>query len=702
MKRFYLLLAVLLSFAGTQTAKAQKRFDPVKGELYVIRDFSYRLIVDNPDHRCTLDAGHPDLLNLNYDEGSYHELFFIDGDSTSGYTIRPASRPDCYVYAVCDNAGNPVMNSFGGVGVKEVSGEPGDECIWYITCPPNLMNRRMAPKLNPKAFVSTTAFLEDHVLRHPDLRDRETYLFFIPLSEDKTAGVYNSLYEDVVAAEVEKLKQQGVNSTTWAAFQKATDEALAQALPHGWCRIRSLAPVDEEEEGAISRPYLYSNTEATDDGELYTVLGNRRMTPEDGRYLWQFSPYYQGNHWRAALKGSGGKGINWVGNTSVDTKDVNPLQYPGDDFYCSVIEVRDADNNYGCVQLQYGQSGDDSGKVTDTDWALTMQKWGMYGDDVQKFVFERVEESALPGVPYMVGVSAPKSLLDRVQVEYVGSEDFTGHHSVGNGGYFFLKSVPTADDFRATEVEGYRCGIVVSDGHVTATYDTNDADTRFFCVGRRAETLVSGKQYAIFNTASSMDRVSDRTGLLYTERIGTQMLCGGIEPHRGTVVPVKYAWTLTQGSAPDLWTVKSEVKPRYAGWSGNNIEVSKSKGVEMRITEWTAANPDWREINVKSLNDDGTFTTNSRISEANHVWTIGRTNNTMFWNGESTTQFATWPKAHPFAFYELTEIIFPDGIDGVKDPGHHPATGTFDLQGRRVQQTHKGIYIQDGRKIVVK
>lgn len=706
MKRFYLLLAVLLSFAGTQTVKAQKRFDPVKGELYVIRDFNYRFIVDNPDHRCTLDAGHPDLLNLNYDEGSYHELFFIDGDSTSGYTIRPASRPDCYVYAVCDNAGNPVMNSFGGVGVKEVSGEPGDECIWYITCPPDLMNRRMAPKLNPKAFVSTTAFLEDHVLRHPDLRDRETYLFFIPLADMKTYGVYNASYQEVLATEIEKLKQQGVNATTWAAFRKATDEAQARAVPRGWCRIRSLAPVDEEEEGAISLPYLYSNTETMVGDEFYTVLGNRRMTPEDGRYIWQFSPYYTGDYtWRATLKGSGGKGFNWVGNTAVDTKDFNLLATSGaDDAYCIHLEAKYADYGYCDMQLQYGQNGEGSGKVTDTDWALTPWRYGMdvYSVYAQKFVIEPVEESALPGTPYMVGVSAPQSLLNRVFVEYVGSEDFTGNYSVGNGGYFFLKSVPTADKFRATEVEGYRCGIVVSDGHVTATYDTNDADTRFFCVGRRAETLESGKQYAIFNTASSMDRVSDRTGLLYTERIGTQMLCGGIEPHRGTVVPVKYAWTLTQGSAPDLWTIKSEVKPRYAGWNGNNIEVSRSKGVEMRITEWTAANPDWREINVKSLNDDGTFTTNSRISEANHVWTIGRTNNTMFWNGESTTQFATWPKAHPFAFYELTEITFPDGIDGVKDPGHHPATGTFDLQGRRVQQTHKGIYIQDGRKIVVK
>lgn len=705
MKRFCLLLAVLLSFAGMQTVEAQKRFDPVKGELYVIRDFSYRLIVDNPDHRCTLDAGHPDLLNLNYDEGSYHELFYIDGDSASGYTIRPASRPDCYVYAVCDNAGNPVMNSYAGVGVKEVSGEPGDECIWYITCPPNLMNRRMAPKLNPKAFVSTTAFLDNHVLRHPDLRDRETYLFFIPLAEVITSGVYDSSYRDVVAAEVEKLKQQGVNATTWAAFQKATDEALAQALPQGWCRIRSLAPVDEEEEGATSLPYLYSNTEPTESGVLYTVLGNRRMTPEDGRYIWQFSPYYSGNRWCATLKGSGGKGINWVDNTSADTKEIHLLPMSGTDSYCTYFEVRYADYSYCIMQLQYGQSEEDCGMVTDRDWALTLYRGtDVYNCDTAKFVIEPVEESALPGVPYRVGVSAPQSLLDRVQVEYVGSEDFTGHHRVGNGGCFFLKSVPTADDFRATEVEGFRCGIVVSDRCVTVTYDTNDADTQYYCIGRRAETLESGKQYAVFNTASSMDRVRDRMALLYATKTSDNLLCGDLVPHQGAIVPAEYAWTLTQGSDPDLWTFQSVAKEKSLAWSTStdNPFVFRTRGMNMRVTEWTAANPEWREINVKSLNDDGTFTTNSRISEANHVWTIGRTNNTMFWNGENSTQFATWPKAHPFAFYELTEITFPDGINGVKGADPRPATGTFDLQGRHVRQPHKGIYIQDGRKMVVK
>lgn len=698
MKRFYLLLAVLLSFAGMQTVRAQK-FEAEKGELYVIRDLSWRYLVDNPDHQCSLAPGHPDLLNLNYDDGNYHGLYYIEGDSVSGYTIRPASRPDCYVYAVCNNYGVPVTSSYAGMGVKEVSGEPGDECIWYITCPPGWANYRMSPKLNPNVFVSTSYSSKTHDLGHPVFRTSEIYLFFVPLVKEKKSDLYSSSsYAEVVDAGVEMLKQQGVNADTWAAFLKATDEVLDREMPGGWCRIKSLAPVEDDEPGAISLPYLYSNTRITEDGFFYPALCNRRMTPQDGNYIWRVSPYLRSNGWDATLWGNTGRGLNYVGRESETFNNIalfrhsNPVCY---DISCWV-----GSNSIAAVTMMYGESG--KGQVFDTDWALVLGGGSYSPGTNHLFVFERVEEADLPGTPYMVSVSAPKSMRDLAWVEYVGSEDFVGNHSVSDGGFFFLKSAPTAADFRVNELAGYRSGIVVSDGHITVTYDKNDFTGRFYSIGRRAETLESGKLYAIFNTASSMDIAKERMALLYNKKTGTQMLCEDLVPHQGAVIPATYAWRLTQGSAPDLWVIESVIKDKFVGWSEDNVNTYKLKSEEMRIVEWTAANPEWREINVKSLNDDGSFTTNSRISEANHVWVIGRKDNTLFWNGENTTTFATWAKSHPFAFYELTEVDFPDGIAGVEAADPRPATGTYDLQGRRVQQARKGIYIRDGKKIVVK
>lgn len=540
MKRFYLLLAVLLSFAGVQTAKAQG-FVPVKGELYVIQDYRNRYIVDNPDHQCSLAPSHPDQLNLSYDEGSYHELFFIDGDSLSGYTFRPASRPDCYVYAVCNNYGVPVTSSYAGVGVKQVSGEPGDECIWYITHPSGSTGWVVSPKRNPELFISTAYFKTTHDLRHPDLRYEWNAMYFVPLSGIKKSLAWNSpVYTKAVEDGVEKLKQQGVSAATWAAFQETVDEAFASVYPQkGWYRIKCPVPADEEE-GATSLPYLYSNMEATEGGELYTVLGNRRMTPEDGRYIWQLAPSLGRT---VLLTGSSGKGLNQLGYAGKDYRTVSLYgRYYTDgqpDRFSMLIYTSRTD-----LALRYGNPSAESGKISDTDWALT--DWASAEISLAyTFEFERVEKEGLPGEPYVVGVSAPKNLLDRVQVEYVGSEDFTGHHAVGDGGFFFLRSKPTADDFRATEVDGYRCGIVVSDGHVTVTYDKNDFTGQFYSIGPRAETLESGKLYAIFNTASSMDIAKERMALLYNKKTGTQMLCEDLVPHQGAVIPATYAWRLT-------------------------------------------------------------------------------------------------------------------------------------------------------------
>ena len=88
--------------------------------------------------------------------------------------------------------------------------------------------------------------------------------------------------------------------------------------------------------------------------------------------------------------------------------------------------------------MMYGESG--KGQVFDTDWALVLGGGSYSPGTNHLFVFERVEEADLPGTPYMVSVSAPKSMRDLAWVEYVGSEDFVGNHSVSDGGFFFLKN----------------------------------------------------------------------------------------------------------------------------------------------------------------------------------------------------------------------------------------------------------------------
>lgn len=698
MKQFLSFWVLLLSFAGAQTTVKAQGFEPVEGELYVLND-GVRFVVDNPDHHCTKFEGHPDLLTWVYDAGSYHGLFYIAGNSVSGYTIRPASRPESYVYVACDD--DSYISSYNAsVGVKAVNGEPGDECKWFFTKDESGDSWKIAPIIKQDKYWNNYFSACSSSLYHPEFSSYGSSFVIEPLSAYKKKSSSNPSYAETVDTEVEKLKQQGVNATTWASFEKATDEALALTLPaKGWYRIKSLAPVEEEE--GMSLPYLYSNTETSARYRDYTALGNRLMTPEDGRYIWQVAT----NDGLATITGSSGKGINLYRYADKEYKDFRLVKHEEANqptAYSILCGDYDKDKE---LALYYGFRLSTYGQISSTDWAL---KESVYADDdFARFEFERVEESGLPGSAYLVEVCAPKDSLPQIQVDYVGIESFAGNHCVGNGGYFFLNTVPEAQDFQATAMEGYRHAVVVDGNHITVSYVKSDSKGEFFRIGKRVETPESGKTYAIFNTSSNIEgtSASDCMVLLYAEEGNDKMLDAKLLPYPGALVPAQYAWTLTQGAAPDLWNIRSVATQKYAGWDENgNVTVSWDNGenTDMRVTEWTSTHPDWREVNVKSMNDDGSFTPNSKISEANHVWTIGRTDNGMFWNENRWNGFATWQRAHPFAFYELQESTFPDAIADVKAGGRQQGTGLFDLQGRRVRKAGRGIYIQNGRKFVVK
>lgn len=683
-------MVLLLSFAGAQTTVKAQGFEPVEGELYVLNDV-VRFVVDNPDHHCTKFEGHPDLLTWVYDAGSYHGLFYIAGDALSGYTIRPASRPESYVYVACDD--DSYISSYNAsVGVKAVSGEPGDDCKWFFTKDESGDSWKIAPIIRQDKYWNNYFSACSSSLYHPEFSSYGSSFVIEPLSAYKKKSSSNPSYAETVDTEVEKLKQQGVNATTWAAFEKATDEALALTLPaKGWYRIKSLASIIEEEEGK-SLLYLYSNTDTVGSYKRHAALLNRSMTPEDGKYIWRMAT----NDGLTTIIGSGGKGISYY--------NYGPIQEDKDVILAECFETGQPTGF--AIRRSDGSSGDLAlfNRFSRDCWYLGISS---SGGEYARFEFERVEEGGLPGSAYLVEVNAPKDSLSKIQVDYVGSESFVGNHCVGNGGYFFLKSAPEAQDFQATAMDGYRHAVVVDGNHITVSYVKSDAKGEFFRIGKRVETLESGKTYAIFNTSSNIEgtSASDCMVLLYAEEGNDKMLDAKLLPYPGALVPAQYAWTLTQGADPDLWNIRSVATQKYGGWDENgNVTVSWDNGenTDMRVMEWTSTHPDWREVNVKSLNDDGSFTPNSKISEANHVWTIGRTDNGMFWNENRWNGFATWQRAHPFAFYELQEAAFPDAIADVKAGGRQQETGLFDLQGRRVRKAGRGIYIQNGRKFVVK
>lgn len=72
----------------------------------------------------------------------------------------------------------------------------------------------------------------------------------------------------------------------------------------------------------------------------------------------------------------------------------------------------------------------------------------------------------------------------------------------------------------------------------------------FFRIGKRVETLESGKTYAIFNTSQNIESRYTRNNmvLLYAEEGNDKMLDAKLLPYPGALVSAQYAWTLTQGA----------------------------------------------------------------------------------------------------------------------------------------------------------
>ena len=173
----------------------------------------------------------------------------------------------------------------------------------------------------------------------------------------------------------------------------------------------------------------------------------------------------------------------------------------------------------------------------------------------------------------------------------------------------------------------------------------------------RATDLVAGKDYVIYNTASTGSS-NDRTGFIFANSSNGLGLTKK-KPVNTDFLTAEYVWTVETGTDGKYY-LKSKSLNKYVGPNGGT---NNTTGVDLTIKEFSAAETN-KSSNVGSENEDGTTITNfSDITTDNHVWVIGNvvgTSNT-WWNGTATS-FATTAYAHPYAFYEVTELTEEDKV----------------------------------------
>ena len=173
----------------------------------------------------------------------------------------------------------------------------------------------------------------------------------------------------------------------------------------------------------------------------------------------------------------------------------------------------------------------------------------------------------------------------------------------------------------------------------------------------RATGLVPGQDYVIYNTASTGSS-NDRTGFIFANSSNGLGLTKK-KPVNTDFLTAEYVWTVETGTDGKYY-LKSKSLNKYVGPNGGTNNTS---GVNLIIQEWTSATTN-KAGNVGSENTDGTTITNlNNITTDNRVWVIGNvagTSNT-WWNGNATS-FVTTAYAHPYAFYEATELTEDDKV----------------------------------------
>ena len=184
----------------------------------------------------------------------------------------------------------------------------------------------------------------------------------------------------------------------------------------------------------------------------------------------------------------------------------------------------------------------------------------------------------------------------------------------------------------------------------------------------RVSTLEPGKKYMIFNTAVSAEGQQDRTGFVYNN--GTGLSLDKSKDEDVLVYNDCFVFTLEAvDAANNKYALKSLSSGTYVGVDGST---SNSAQAPLYIYSWDKAvegdsfdrnsgkvteTNGIKQAYVNSENENYTVVFYADITSAkNEVFIITNENKDTYWNGNANS-FATWGDGHPYAFYEVEEVV---------------------------------------------
>lgn len=463
MKKITTFLALLLTCIIGATAAD---FVPQAGTKYLIKcKGNSKYVLWNSS--CVKSASDNTVILSNWAQFDSRSLFSIEGDATTGYTIRSVKDNTQYVYAVNTN------DADGNVGVKAVTETPGDECVWNIVAQGDGWN--IIPKngkfswnnrgsYNGNAHVgmwNSNASADDiwYIKPVDDVVD-EVVAGLSNITTGTDLGIFSTSYANAV----------NTNATTYKTSQ--SEEALANLgalavnkisyinLPTGYYRLKSCQTDGNGENNSVfDGTYLF--TDIVNYPNVSKTLANVPLDEAKAKnnYVWKITRGELPSATVGIVNGQG-KGVNNGTNYNTINLGLSDYYSTGAIYFTQGLHV----TNQGIYTVGGADKNKNASAEATRSNPFTMTGWNHSDSKGSAYIFEPVSMEDVTA--YTVNVTGADQ----------GSVTLNSTNEVAmNGGFFLLSSAPQNADFTAKTLDGYDVAVTVAENTINVSYAHNYA-----------------------------------------------------------------------------------------------------------------------------------------------------------------------------------------------------------------------------------
>lgn len=451
MKKITTFLALLLTCIIGATAAD---FVPKAGAKYLIKckgDKKYVLW----NSSCVKSATDNTVILSNWAQYDYRSLFSIEGNATTGYTIRSVKDNTQYVYAINTN------DADSNVGVKAVTGTPGDECVWKIVAQGDGWN--IIPKNGEYSWNNRGIYNGNAHVGMWNSNSNANDIWYIQTVEDLANAMsvgtsIGSINADCKTTVLAKAKAFNEGEGTEAQFNEfvAANSAAASYinLPTGYYRIKSCANDGNGENFSVfDGTYLF--TDIVNYPNAARTLANVPLDEAKAKnnYVWKITRGELPSATVGIVNGQG-KGVNNGTNYNTINLGLSDYYTTGAIYFTQGLHITNQRSNTVGNKQNASAEATRSNPFTMTGWAHSDSKGSAY-------IFEPVS---------MDGVTA-------YTVNVTGAEGYVTLNSTNevamNGGFFLLSSAPQVADFTAATVANYDAAVSIEGNTINVNYTYN-------------------------------------------------------------------------------------------------------------------------------------------------------------------------------------------------------------------------------------